>query len=340
VDNALRRTWEQIQETEEVLASPFFSPHYATAAASVWPRIQIGILVSDSMPVGFFPFERRGLGLGRPAAYGLTDFQGVVARRGLQWTAAELMRGCKMHALEFNHLVASQIQFRQFHRRLGRSPYIDLSEGYERYREGQRKRGSEQIKKLEGLGRKLEREVGPLRFTADEPDVGTLTWLVERKSEQCRELGYTDALARPDVRQFVEMLLQLRLPTFGGILSTLRAGDRLVAAHFGLRSAAVWHYWFPAYDPAIARYSPGLLLLLAMVRGAPLAGVRRIDLGKGDAPYKDRLMNGHWELADALAMSGGPAGLALRTALRARKWMRTSSLAAPARTLRRLIQGR
>ena len=30
-------------------------------------------------------------------------------------------------------------------------------------------------------------------------------------------------------------------------------GERLVAAHLGMRSRTVWHYWFPAYDPAFAK---------------------------------------------------------------------------------------
>jgi CelD/BcsL family acetyltransferase involved in cellulose biosynthesis len=75
------------------------------------------------------------------------------------------------------------------------------------------------------------------------------------------------------------------------MLSLLYAGERLVAGHFGMRGRSVWHYWFPAYDPEVAKYSPGLILLLKMAEHAPSLGVRTIDLGKGMSLYKQRLMN-------------------------------------------------
>jgi CelD/BcsL family acetyltransferase involved in cellulose biosynthesis len=81
------------------------------------------------------------------------------------------------------------------------------------------------------------------------------------------------------------------------MLSLLYAGERLVAGHFGMRGQSVWHYWFPAYDPKMAKYSPGLILLLKMAEHAPSLGVRTIDLGKGMSLYKQRLMNASVPLA-------------------------------------------
>jgi CelD/BcsL family acetyltransferase involved in cellulose biosynthesis len=47
----------------------------------------------------------------------------------------------------------------------------------------------------------------------------------------------------------------------------------------------------------MARYSPGLILLLKMAEHAPSLGVRTIDLGKGMSLYKKRLMNASIPLA-------------------------------------------
>jgi CelD/BcsL family acetyltransferase involved in cellulose biosynthesis len=78
---------------------------------------------------------------------------------------------------------------------------------------------------------------------------------------------------------------------FSGALSLLYAGDRMIAGHFGMRSDSVWHYWFPAYDAMLAKYSPGIVLLLKMIEHACEAGISTIDLGKGMSPYKKRFMN-------------------------------------------------
>lgn len=86
---------------------------------------------------------------------------------------------------------------------------------------------------------------------------------------------------------------------FAGMLSLLYAGDWLVAGHFGMRSRTVWHYWFPAYDPEVAKYSPGLNLALKMAAYAPSAGLSTIELGRMRAEYKRRLMN-----RDVLVASG------------------------------------
>src|ERR1019366_9702967 len=72
----------------------------------------------------------------------------------------------------------------------------------------------------------------------------------------------------------------------------LYAGDQLMATHFGMRSQMIWHYWLPAYDRAMAKYSPGLQLILKMAEHAPSVGLRTIDLDKGRSLYKERLMNG------------------------------------------------
>src|SRR4030095_7972739 len=65
-----------------------------------------------------------------------------------------------------------------------------------------------------------------------------------------------------------------------------------------MHSRFIWHYWFPAYDPQFARYSPGLILLLKMAEHAPHIGLRTIDLGTGLTLYKRRLMNASISVAE------------------------------------------
>jgi CelD/BcsL family acetyltransferase involved in cellulose biosynthesis len=58
----------------------------------------------------------------------------------------------------------------------------------------------------------------------------------------------------------------------------------------GIRSRDVLHWWFPTYDPAYTKYSVGIILLLRVARAAADEGIVSIDLGKGDALYKERVM--------------------------------------------------
>jgi CelD/BcsL family acetyltransferase involved in cellulose biosynthesis len=98
-------------------------------------------------------------------------------------------------------------------------------------------------------------------------------------------------------------ILAAKQPGFAGILSTLHAGDRLIAVHMGMRSHSVWHYWFPTYDREASKFSPGIILLLRMAEAAQGLGVRSIDLGKGETLYKDRLAS------DAVALIEGRISL-------------------------------
>jgi CelD/BcsL family acetyltransferase involved in cellulose biosynthesis len=61
-----------------------------------------------------------------------------------------------------------------------------------------------------------------------------------------------------------------------------------VAAHLGLASDSVWHWWFPSYDAELAPHSQGLLLLLEMLAHAPAAGIALLDFGFGPEPFKQR----------------------------------------------------
>ena len=95
-------------------------------------------------------------------------------------------------------------------------------------------------------------------------------------------------------------LLHTRDPAFGGILSTVHIGDRLIAAHFGIRSDHVLHWWFPVYDPAYAQLSPGWILLREVIAATPGLGVSRIDLGRGDDEYKRRAKTGEIRVSQGI----------------------------------------
>ncbi len=294
LSRAEQANWSRLQQADARLENPYFSAQFTRAVAAVRDDLFVGVLGEGEQTVGYFPFQRdAGTRHGTPAGGRLSDYHGLIAAEDLSdaLTAEELIERCGLVSWKFNHLLAAQTLFQTHHARLSRSPALDLSHGFDVYAETQRRNGSQVIKKIESCRRKLERERSALRFVAHTTDAGVLRWLLAGKSAQLSATGKEDIFAWGWTRALIELIHATQEDDFAGALSALYAGERLVAAHMGMRSRRVLHYWFPYYDREFAPYSPGLILLLEMARAASAAGIGLIDLGRGEDPYKLRLMN-------------------------------------------------
>jgi CelD/BcsL family acetyltransferase involved in cellulose biosynthesis len=289
----LERVWAEIHREEPLFESPFFHPEFIHLVSSARDDVHVAVLEDGGDPVGFFPFQRDRRGVGYAVGWGLNDYQGVIVRRDVAWTASELIRDCGLRWFEFDHVPAGQQQFAPHRRALGASPVIELGDGFERYERRQREAGSKTLQRLRSRWRRLERDHGPARFEADVGDSELLATLMRWKSAQYRSTGVTDVLALPWFRATVEGAFRASADGFSAPLSVLWAGERPVAMHLGLRSRSVWHYWLPAHDhdPELARTSPGMLMILAMAEHADSFGVRAIDFGKGKVRYKLEFAN-------------------------------------------------
>jgi CelD/BcsL family acetyltransferase involved in cellulose biosynthesis len=208
------------------------------------------------------------------------------------------MSAAKLAVWQFDHLVGETQRIAPHVSARAPSPTIELSAGYERYIAGRRDAGTAYVRKTEGLARKLEREHGGLIFTLHHPGDELMAQLISWKREQYMRAGTADAFGVPWTTNLLRNIAGTETADFSGQLSVLRVGDRMVAAHMGMRSREVMHYWFPAYDPAFGKFSVGIILLLRMAAVLSGMGIQRIDLGKGDSPYKQRLMTGAIEVSE------------------------------------------
>jgi len=293
------QAWDQIQQTVPGLESPYFRPEFTQQVAAVRDDVEVGILEEGNDICGFFPYQRGAWRVGYPVGGRLSDFQAVIALPHAVWDARELVQACGLRSWRFHHLLAAQQPFAPYQESTAVSPVMDLSEGFEAYC---RRAQSSVIPQVQRKTRKLEREVGPLRFDFQSGEREALLTIRQWKSQQYRESEIVDPFTFDWITQLVEQIFERREPQFSGVLSTLHAGDRLVAAHFGMRSGSVLHWWFPAYDREFARYSPGSILLLEIARAAESQGIRRIDLGKGEETYKT------WFSTGAIALASGIVG--------------------------------
>jgi CelD/BcsL family acetyltransferase involved in cellulose biosynthesis len=290
--------WSHYQEADPALASPFFRPEFARAVASVRRDAYVAILETSGTVRGFFPFQRGRVPVGIPLGGDRSNYQGVIADRALTWDAGSLVGASGLRIWDFHHLLTSQTQFERFHTAVDVSPYLDLTDGFDEYARRRDNSGSRVIRRLRQQARRLEREIGPLRFEPHAKDPAVLRSMMGWKSQQYRDTGSADRFA---VRWNVELMERIHAAQsegFQGLLPALYAGDQLAAVAMCVRSHHVLHYWFPSYSSDLASFSPGMLLLLELAERAQSLGVRTIDLGKGRAPYKDRLASDHLTVAE------------------------------------------
>lgn len=303
--------WRELRAKSGSPANPFMEPEFTRAVAEVRPRARVAVVWEGPEPVGFFPFEKGLLGHGRAIGLGVSDCQGAVLRPGLTTSARRLLRDCGLVSYEFDNLEAGQ---RVFPPSGGAgahaSPVIDVGEGYAAYLDVLRVQSPKFLKTTLAKERRLGRQAGELRFVFDERDPAALRTLMDWKSAQYRRTGRRDRFAKEWINALVRRLHELRTPGCSGLLSVLYAGERPIAAHFGLRSATVLSCWFPSYDPEFAKFSPGLILHLRMAEAAAAAGIGMLDLGRGAAEYKDALKTGELTVYEgSVVRPGVRAGL-------------------------------
>lgn len=298
--------WRRFQSQAPELDSPFLDPEFVKLVAQVRSDVMIGVAKQGGTTVGFFPFQRRG-GVGRPVGGALSDHEAVIAVPGWACDPRLLIRACGLSAFDFSNLRVAQGPFVPFHRNVRPSHVIDLSAGFDAYVQERRAAGRNVISQTMSHARRLERQLGPLRFALHDRDPQSLRQLIEWKRQQYARTPTLDALSHRWTRDVLELVHATQTESFGGVLSTLSAGDRLIAAHMGMRSRRVLHWWFPAYDVTYSKLAPGRILLLELMRNAGAAGICSIDLGAGDEDYKLRFANSQILVAAGFVASGGPS---------------------------------
>jgi CelD/BcsL family acetyltransferase involved in cellulose biosynthesis len=58
--------WQEIQQSTPLYESPYFRPEFAQAVAAVRSDVEVAVLRDAEKNVGFFPFQRGKLNLGKP----------------------------------------------------------------------------------------------------------------------------------------------------------------------------------------------------------------------------------------------------------------------------------
>ena len=232
--HAERDTWDAFLRGDPSLASPFLTPEFASAVDLARDDVRVAIVEDAGEPVAFLAFSSSDDGTGAPIGATICDAQALVAREGFDWDAPELVRAAGLTSWSFDHLVATQPLFARFHRELHSSPLVDLSEGHDAYLAAVRANSKDVLAQVARRRRKLGREVGDVVVEWRTNDDTALDMLLAWKSAQYRQTGVWDRFDQPWIVDVVRALATTTSDGLTGLLSTLRAGDQLVAVHFGL----------------------------------------------------------------------------------------------------------
>ena len=97
--------------------------------------------------------------------------------------------------------------------------------------------------------------------------------------------GEKGSFMRPEREAFFADLVRRT----GATVELLDAGDDVLAAAFGWADDDGYDLYNSAYSRAAAAHSPGIVLLATMIEALIADGFERLDLLKGDEPYKYRM---------------------------------------------------
>jgi CelD/BcsL family acetyltransferase involved in cellulose biosynthesis len=317
-DNHLTE-WRRLQRLDPQLESPYLCPDFIQVAAQIRDGIVVAVAEEGGHPVAFLPMQLRGK-TAVPVCCPLSDCQAIIAAHGWDGDPRDMIRAAGVDVYDFkHHRIQPTIQqpLTPYHRAVVPSRVIELSAGFDAYVAEMRVPGQTEssgrphqtIKRA----RLAERKVGPLRFTMHDPDKDALATLIKWKRQQYDQRGKVlrliDIFSYDWTVQLLERIHAAQSDNFAGVLSTLRIGDRIIAAHMGMRSHNVLHRWFPAYDKAYSNLSPGLILLLELCRSASTSGIREIELGPGDEVYKRLIANNQIMVASGFVGSSPSTSL-------------------------------
>lgn len=350
LDHGLITAWREIQAANANLRSPYYAPEYAqavhaslkakpTAEAGYSSTVEVAIIESKRTGkiTGFFPFQRGPWGRILSVGRGLTDYQGIICADDFsEYQPAQLLSKIKGNYFSFNHLPLTAAVFSSGVKIHHQSPVMHTEGGFEAYIE--RLKISQNTSKpgifteIRKRSNRIVRELGPLRFEMHDHNRSILEKLMRLKIAQWK-IGATNnaptAFEIPWISHLMHSLFDMAdapvtKDAFRCALSTLYAGDTLLAIQLSLRYAQTLHCWFPAYDPELAGYSGGTVLMKPLTEQFAADGIELIDMGRGAAPYKLRVCTGIVPLGEG-ACSNPPvlakSVMAGRLAVRAaRRW--------------------
>lgn len=313
LDADLLALWKRFCDGNPLYHSPFYRPQFTQAVALARPDARVAVLEERGDVVGFFPFHLTRSGTGKPIGGHINDYHGPILAPGVEPSAQALLQVGGISAYDYNHLPAAFTALTAGAHTFSISPQMDLSDGFDAYlaRKGSQWWGKVR-REVRRRKRKAEDAFGPVRFVFHDPSDRAYSVHVAMKNTQYERMGLRAEMGGGWAGKVLETLRYTQEPDFAGIMSTLYAGDRLIAGHVGLRSADVLHWWFPSYDLSLSKLGPGISLIHECMLSVREHGLAIVDFGKGDEDFKMFFADRHVKLCEGSICHAGSMAATLR----------------------------
>jgi CelD/BcsL family acetyltransferase involved in cellulose biosynthesis len=271
------------RDANPYLTSPYFSAGFIKAIAPHTPGSMLARFHDGEEIVGFFAYQKRGQSL-QPAGAPLADYHAAVMKAGYvpDWTRLLAAAGAKR--LVFNGLIGDsgldQAPIVK-HRRIAAVP-----DGFEAWFATQKAGAPRYFKNLGRCTRNVAKDLPDLQFEWTDVSPPLLDWVLSLKVAQYKRSGIHDVFSCGWTRNLLLALAAQRTRSSGLWAGIYRRGEELIAAEICLIDGEDLHFWFPAYNPAYSRYSPGMLLTFDIIRHTANLGLKVFDFGSGGEAYK------------------------------------------------------
>ncbi|MFZ4164669.1 GNAT family N-acetyltransferase [Brevundimonas sp. NPDC058933] len=306
-----RVQWNAWSAADPDLASPYFRVEFAQIAGGVSPGAALAVFRRDGETVGYFPHQRRG-GAIQPIAAPMNDYHGVIGPKGAVPTLAEVARllgGTRFSVNGWVGPASGGIRGESFR------TAIPEDGGYQAWYAARRQAFGKYFKDKERARRSMAAEFGSVEVQIGVRDGALLDELIALKREQYRRTTRHDVFACGWTRDLLHALMAAEHDDFGASIAVLRAGGRIAAMEYSLHAGRRFHFWFPAYVPALARCSPGIMLSMETIRLGAERGYRDFDYGFGGEAYKRYFCDTIQPVTEAAILKPGlPSALGEMTA--------------------------
>ena len=309
--------WRAMLAADPALDSPYFRPEFTRVAGRISPNAAVAVFSRGGRTIGFFPHQKRG-GAMQPLAAPMNDYHGVIARPGEAPSLEEAAGALGATRLNVTAWVGATGEAGRDLGEPRRTVQVALgADGYDGWYAERRASQGKFFKDKERARRSMEAELGPLRVERGLRDPALLDWLIGLKRDQYRRTGRHDIFACGWTADLLHALLGEDGEDFGASMAGLWAGDRLAALEYSLHGGDQYHFWFPGYDPALSRCSPGILLSMDTMRLASARGYRTFDFGFEGEHYKKYFCNASRTVREALVLRPGLGTAVSQAAVRA-----------------------
>ena len=333
--------WNRWAAPEGRLISPYFRFEFAETVSWARDDVRVAILEDGEDVVGFFPHHTPQGGVVRPVGAPMSDYQGVISGDFSKLDPQKIVKATGASAMVYDNWYCPMGGHQSGRRSREGSVIVDLSAGSEAYFEAQKAQFKDHFKKSDRRYRAATRDFGEVKTVLGDASGVCFQTLSDWKQEQYRNSGKLNVFGIDWVQEVLTNLRHREGQEFSGLTSSLWFGDRLAAVEFGLVADDIYHSWFPAYDPELAKYSPGTLLMHGIFEQAHTRGLRRVDIGREDAQYKKYYASYEVPLDQGHILTGGLAAFGIQSwgvAETAARIMPEKLAALPGRVRRRWSQ--